>query len=59
MEVAERELLAGERDVDDLVAQAPVELVAPERVLALTDRRLEPAANPVEQHACVAVAYAA
>ena len=42
MEVTERQLLAGEGDVDDLLAEPPVELLALERLLARGDRLLEP-----------------
>ncbi len=59
VEMPERQLLARQRHVDDLVAQPPVELLAAEPVAALGDRRLEPLADPVQQHAALAVAHAA
>src|SRR5262249_50784937 len=59
MEVAERQLLAREGDVDDLLAEAPVELLVGERALALGDRRLEPAAHAVEELAGLPVPYLA
>ena len=57
--LAERQLLAGQRDVDDLLAQPPVELVVGELALARVDRRLEPLADAVEPHAALAVAHPA
>jgi len=59
VQAAERELLAGKRDVDDLLAQAAVELLVGERALARVDRGLEPLPDAVEQHPALAVAHAA
>ena len=59
VQAAERQLLAGKRDVDDLLAQPPVELVAGECPLALVDRSFEPLADAVQQHPGLAVAHRA
>ncbi len=59
VQMAERERLARQRHVDDLVAQAPVELRAAQAGAALGDGRLEPAAHAVQQHPGLAVANAA
>ena len=57
--MADRQLLAGQRDVDDLVAQAAVELLVLEQLLALGDGGLEALADAVQEHAGLAVADAA
>ena len=57
VEVPERQLLAGERDVDDLVAQAPVELGIRQLVRTGFERVLEPGADPVQEHAALTVAH--
>ena len=59
MQVAERQLLARQGDVDDLVAQPPVELLACEHRAAFRDGGLEVAAYAVQQHAALAVAHPA
>ena len=59
MEVAERQLLARQRDVEHLVAQAPVELLVGELVLPLGDRGLETLADPVQEHPALAIAHLA
>src|SRR5262249_14233957 len=59
VEVAEREVLAGEGDVDDLLAEAPVKLLALERSLALGHALLEARAHAVQEHAGLAVAHLA
>src|SRR6185437_13014547 len=59
VEMADRQLLAGQRDVDDLVAQAAVELLVLEQLLARGDGALEALADAVQEHAGLAVADAA
>ena len=56
VEVPERQLLAGKRDVDHLLAKAAVELLVGERRLAGLDGRLEPLPNAVQEHPGLAVA---
>ena len=51
VQVAEREPLAGERDVDDVLGQRAVELGALERGLAGGDRGFDRLAGRVERHA--------
>ena len=45
--MADRQLLARQRDVDDLLAEPAVEVGFLERALALCDRRLEALADSV------------
>src|SRR5205823_1356560 len=59
VQVAERQLVAGERDVDGLLRQSPLELRPLERRLLRRDRRLELLADRVERHPALAVADAA
>ena len=53
--MANRQRLAGQGDVDDLVAKLPVELLVLESLFALGDCGLEPLANAVQEHAALAV----
>ena len=56
VQMADGQLLARQRDVDHLLAQAAVELLVRERPLAFADGALEPLADPVQEHAAVAIA---
>ena len=56
MEVAERELLAGESDVDDVLRQLAVELGPLERRLARLDGGFDRLARRVQRHARLALA---
>ena len=59
VQVAEREPLAGERDVDDVLGQRTVELGALEGGLARIDGALDRFPGRVERHARLAVAHLA
>ena len=56
VQVAERERVAGERDVDDVLGERTVELSALELCAAGLERGLEPVADAVQRHAALAVA---
>ena len=57
MQVAARSALAGQRDVDDLLAQPPVERLPLELLAPRREGCLEAAAQRVESHSGVAVAH--
>jgi SAM-dependent methyltransferase len=58
VQMSNRERLSGQRDVDDLLAQPPVELVVGEDAPVLLDGRLEALPDAVEEHAGLAIAHA-
>ena len=53
------ERLAGQRDVEGALRVEPLELLALDRLAARLDGGLEPRADPVQEHAALAVAHAA
>ena len=59
VQVPERKLVAGQRDVDDLLGQRAVELGALELLAPRRQRGLEPVAQRVERHPGLAVAHGA
>src|SRR5207249_7673546 len=59
VQVAERQRVAGERDVDDVLGERALELGALELGASGLDRLLEPVAQGVERHPGLAVADAA
>src|SRR5471032_670500 len=59
MQMADRQLLAGERDVDHLFAEPPVELLVGERDFSRIEQRLEPLPDAVQQHPALAVTHLA
>src|SRR6266516_230718 len=59
VQMADRQVLAGQRDVDNLVAEAAVELLVLEQLLALGDGGLEALADAIQEHAGLSVADAA
>src|SRR4029450_13466265 len=56
VQVPKRQLLAGQRDVDDLLGEGPVELGALELSAARLERGLERRPQRVQRHAGLAVA---
>src|SRR5262249_58775977 len=56
MQVADRELFARKRDVDDLLAEPAVELGFLDHPLTFRDRGFEALADPVQEDAALAVA---
>ena len=57
--MAARRRVAGERDVERLLAEQPLEGSCAQRLLALVERRLERFAERVQRHSRLAVAHLA
>src|SRR2546430_16281189 len=58
VQMADRQVLARQRDVDNLVAEAAGELLVLEQLLALRDGGLEALAGALQEHAGLSVAGA-